>query len=266
MHREIDESGFTLIELLIVVAIITILVAVAIPVFTGQLNNARVVADRANIGVLNSVSRVYGMSYSTTIGGDIFEGISTDSARMSALISEGYLDESPEVQQAKKKFAWSVANQAWYLEDTGIVLWEGSVTFRTGGHSKIIGSYTGTEASIVIPNSIGGTTVEGIYQDAFREKGLTGVSFSDDSALTRIHARAFWGNDLRSITLPDSLERIDYGAFKDNPNLNTVTIGANVTTIEGEAFNGGSSFSNLYFSAVGGAGTYVYANGMWTKQ
>lgn len=42
-------KGFTLMEMLIVVAIIAVLVAIAIPVFTAQLNKARVEADAANI-------------------------------------------------------------------------------------------------------------------------------------------------------------------------------------------------------------------------
>ena len=43
------KKGFTLAELLIVVAIIGILVAVAIPVFTSQLEKAREATDAANI-------------------------------------------------------------------------------------------------------------------------------------------------------------------------------------------------------------------------
>jgi type IV pilus assembly protein PilA len=42
-------KGFTLMEMLIVVAIIAVLVAIAIPVFSSQLNNARTQADAANI-------------------------------------------------------------------------------------------------------------------------------------------------------------------------------------------------------------------------
>ena len=44
-----NKKGFTLAELLIVVAIIAVLVAIAIPVFTSQLHNARVAADVANV-------------------------------------------------------------------------------------------------------------------------------------------------------------------------------------------------------------------------
>ena len=44
-----NNKGFTLAELLIVVAIIAVLVAIAIPVFTGQLEKSRESTDVANI-------------------------------------------------------------------------------------------------------------------------------------------------------------------------------------------------------------------------
>ncbi len=44
-----NNKGFTLAELLIVVAIIAVLVAIAIPVFTAQLEKAREATDIANV-------------------------------------------------------------------------------------------------------------------------------------------------------------------------------------------------------------------------
>ena len=44
-----NNKGFTLMEMLIVVAIIAVLVAIAIPVFTTQLEKAREATDEANI-------------------------------------------------------------------------------------------------------------------------------------------------------------------------------------------------------------------------
>ena len=48
MKRFAKKDGFTLAELLIVVAIIAVLVAVTIPVFTTQLNKAKYATDEAN--------------------------------------------------------------------------------------------------------------------------------------------------------------------------------------------------------------------------
>ena len=44
-----NKKGFTLMEMLIVVAIIAILVAIAIPTFNSALNKSKVAADTANI-------------------------------------------------------------------------------------------------------------------------------------------------------------------------------------------------------------------------
>ena len=49
MKKNNAKKGFTLMELLIVVAIIAVLVAIAIPVFSGQLEKSREATDAANI-------------------------------------------------------------------------------------------------------------------------------------------------------------------------------------------------------------------------
>ena len=47
--RKNNQKGFTLMEMLIVVAVIAILVAIAIPVFTGSFTKAKEAADHANL-------------------------------------------------------------------------------------------------------------------------------------------------------------------------------------------------------------------------
>ena len=44
-----NKKGFTLAELLIVVAIIAVLVAISIPIFTAQLSKARIATNQANL-------------------------------------------------------------------------------------------------------------------------------------------------------------------------------------------------------------------------
>lgn len=51
------EDGFTLMELLIVIAIIAVLVAIAIPVFSTQLDNAKDAADRANARAIYALAQ-----------------------------------------------------------------------------------------------------------------------------------------------------------------------------------------------------------------
>ena len=49
MTKKMNNKGFTLAELLVVVAIIAVLVAISIPVFTSQLEKAKEATDLANI-------------------------------------------------------------------------------------------------------------------------------------------------------------------------------------------------------------------------
>jgi type IV pilus assembly protein PilA len=48
MFKKLNKKGFTLAELLIVVAIIGILVAISIPIFTSQLKKAHLATNQAN--------------------------------------------------------------------------------------------------------------------------------------------------------------------------------------------------------------------------
>ena len=48
MKMKEDKKGFTLAELLIVVAIIGVLVAISVPIFTAQLKKARIATNQAN--------------------------------------------------------------------------------------------------------------------------------------------------------------------------------------------------------------------------
>ena len=49
MRKEKKQNGFTLMEMLIVIALIAVLVAIAIPAITSQLERSREAADLANV-------------------------------------------------------------------------------------------------------------------------------------------------------------------------------------------------------------------------
>lgn len=57
-HKKLNKKGFTLAELLIVVAIIAILVAIAIPIFTGALEKAEQAVINANIRAVRGAAVV----------------------------------------------------------------------------------------------------------------------------------------------------------------------------------------------------------------
>lgn len=61
-----SKKGFTLMEMLIVVAIIAILIAIAIPTFTSQLNKAREAVDTANLRSCKSEAVAQAMLDSTS--------------------------------------------------------------------------------------------------------------------------------------------------------------------------------------------------------
>lgn len=72
LHRE--ESGFTLIELLIVVAILAVLAAIAIPMVASRIDEARASANAANIRLLQSAVDLYYLDcsqYPTDFQGDL---------------------------------------------------------------------------------------------------------------------------------------------------------------------------------------------------
>ena len=54
-----NKKGFTLMEMLIVVAIIVILVAISVPTFTANLDQAKTTADAANYRAAKSAAQVY---------------------------------------------------------------------------------------------------------------------------------------------------------------------------------------------------------------
>lgn len=64
-----DKKGFTLAELLVVVAIIAILIAISIPIFTSQLNKAHESTDAANIRSAYAKASADALDSDSTDGG-----------------------------------------------------------------------------------------------------------------------------------------------------------------------------------------------------
>lgn len=75
MNKKLNKKGFTLMEMLIVVAIIAILVAIAIPTFTSALNKAKISADEANL-------RAY---YASVVADNLLNGTALPAANTTAV-------------------------------------------------------------------------------------------------------------------------------------------------------------------------------------
>lgn len=63
MSQKRKQNGFTLAELLVVIAIIGVLVAVSIPIFSSQINKAKLATNRANIRAAKAAASADYISY-----------------------------------------------------------------------------------------------------------------------------------------------------------------------------------------------------------
>lgn len=84
MKKMNNKRGFTLAELLIVVAIIAVLVAVSIPIFTAQLRNSRLATNQAN------ARAAYAMAVAKELESDVTAAASyTYTVKTGALVKDG---------------------------------------------------------------------------------------------------------------------------------------------------------------------------------
>jgi prepilin-type N-terminal cleavage/methylation domain-containing protein len=176
------------------------------------------------------------------------------------------------------------------------------VTITKKEPDKIIlgGQYTGEDNSIVIPSNvieIGARLFDSGGGDFGKATKITSITFEQTSSLTVIGRNAFRGAGLTEVELPNGLLEIGNYAFNGNP-LTEITIPNSVKTIGIEAFKGGgqslstikkitigdgvqigdslfqaktndyenNDFRTVYTGGDGGAGTYVFIDGVWQKQ
>jgi len=105
--KNVNKHGFTLAELLIVVAIIAVLVAISIPIFTAQLDKARAAADAANVRAAKAAATTdyltdHNDGTAVTYYYDAENGrISTDSAAAAAFKGYGKSDSDIKTDNAE---------------------------------------------------------------------------------------------------------------------------------------------------------------------
>ncbi len=86
LKRKDNQKGFTLVELIIVMAILAILAAIAVPRFGASLNNAKEQANNANIMMIEKATEL------AVLNGDVTE---TTEDVLDTLVQKGYLDQAP---------------------------------------------------------------------------------------------------------------------------------------------------------------------------
>lgn len=258
--RLAKKGGFTLVELIVVIMVIGALSFISYPSIYGYVKEAKSAVDLNTLRTLNLSTILYGKKSPSQNPFEI--NTNNPDTLMQVLIDSGLLDEKLEPQQKDALFKWDFDKKEWFITKDNILSSE-HITMGTVGHTGVMkGSYSGSWNSIIIPKTINDIVITEIYQDVFNGKNLTSVKFSEDSCITRIHARAFKSNKLTEIIFPDSLKRIDYGAFLDN-DIVKIKIGSNVE-LEGNVFRNNDKFKDIYI--LEGAGTYLFVDDNWIKQ
>jgi prepilin-type N-terminal cleavage/methylation domain-containing protein len=278
-------SGFTLIELILTIAIVSILTLIILVNINSYVKEAKYTSDIANLRTLNSITAYYRVTQDES--DPFIDDSNSSSELMDVLVNNGLLKSAVLTQTEDTSFLWSFDGMAWYFIEGEIfytILDTDGLTVSNLGWLQ--GSYTGGEKDVLLLSEMSGKQIKELQQDIFKNKGLTSFVFQTPSGVTRIHARAFYNNELSSIVFPETLKRIDLWAFRDN-NLTEITLPESVTTVEQNAFANnnitkitiGSQLSTIGVTAfgdnhagfvdaytIGGAGTYNYVNGVWVKQ
>lgn len=120
LKKKMNKKGFTLAELLIVVAIIAVLVAISIPIFTTQLEKSREAVDAANIRA----------AYAEV---------------MTAALTEDTTNYTKVVQIKQKDAAWKTGNIDWPEGLTGassnvVVGGKATVTYTAPASGELNGT------------------------------------------------------------------------------------------------------------------------------
>jgi|CZCA01.1.fsa_nt_gi type IV pilus assembly protein PilA len=88
--ERLAEKGFTLIELILVMAILALLMALAVPRFTAALENSKIQAHNANVKMIEQAAE---LAY--------INGVKVGDIKMQKLVDDDYLKEAPEVPKIK---------------------------------------------------------------------------------------------------------------------------------------------------------------------
>ncbi|MGB9779468.1 type II secretion system protein [Caldanaerobacter sp.] len=111
-----DERGFTLIELIVVIAILGILAAIAVPRFAGTLSSAKEKADKASAQIIAEAAARYVMDK-----GSVPTSLDVGTLKSEGYLADEYKPQSKENASFKIKFD-TTNNKVEVYIDEGSVL------------------------------------------------------------------------------------------------------------------------------------------------
>ena len=274
------KNGFTLAELLIVVAIIGVLTAVAIPVFSSQLEKSREATDIANLRSAKAAA------VSKYLADDLTEGTYYFDAQKGILVSEdnftdgsitGYGKGTNKEGATGNSFETSaIANgtisMSWVDTDGSsnekadsytsgidvsnqiikVTFGDGTTPGGSGGSGNPGGNTGGnTGGSSSEPITAGSATFnDGVTLSwAELKNSANGINYGYDASKitdTSIDIRAFDRcTSLTSINIPDGVTSIGTDTFSGCSSLTSIIIPDSVTSIDIRAFDGCSSLTSI---------------------
>ena len=262
MRRQVKKhlKGFTLIEIIIVIVILAVLSAIAVPKLSGLTEKARIKADQASIATLNNATMLYRVSNNIS-SDDVFANIKSynDEERIQVLADHYLLAKNITAQQKDARFAWDIDAQKWgsrhkldmtHLEASA----KGFMFLKETG---TITRYEGSEMDIEIPYKIAGVLVTEISGSAFKDKGLTSVTIPD--SLKDLKQGTFYNNKLKTVKIPDGVKTLEYNVFANNE-LTSVELPDSLGTIGDYAFKNNQLKAITLPSSVKVIGHHAFEN------
>ncbi len=250
-------SGFTLVEILVVIVIIGILMAIAIPAISNALRNAKTTAQRLEINALDQAVKAYEAKYS-----DYPPDGSSEAVMMRHMRKLFPRMGEPDLSLMPKLVDDSTTNTPGNFSPVAMDRAEALVFFLGGFSKNIQNPLTGPGGPIaLIPGRTSGSTDIGDYQyNATRDNAFfsfdterltinrasdTSPLLSNDETLLKTVDKPHGGNDI--------LPTYRAVAGDDAP---IVYFDSRTYGVVGTANGGGNLYNGYYASSVGGVRPY----------
>lgn len=191
-----QNKAVTVVELLAVIVIIAIISAIAFVVVGNLIERTKQRADEQIVSMLDEATRLYWMGNDMP-SGDIFQGLDTDSSRINALFSSGYLSSIPQTNNQEISFIWNIKDQKWTIEEGGPIsglilpdfdfstdrLIDADITYSTGNWTDQGDSISTSYGFLYFSNPQTTYTIATVARLGFNENYLGGYGILFDITL-----------------------------------------------------------------------------------